>query len=497
MNAWVSDDAYITFRTLDNFFDGHGLRWNIAERVQTYTHPLWMGVIGICYFFTGNAYYSAIMLSLTFSVLSLLVVSRALEQRQHGALLSWLILIVLLISSKAFMDYTSSGLENPLSYFLVSLLYAPLLTGSVRASELSYRQVRHCFLLAALLFVNRQDTLLLTGPLLFYLFRLNRPQLKGAWPKIAFWGSWPAVGWLLFALFYYGFVFPNTAYAKLNTTFSTYRLLQQGLAYFFNSLAWDPVTLPVIFTAVGLSIFNRDSMLRWVALGAFLYLGYVLKIGGCFMSGRFFSVLYLVAVLLLLRNLQDRRIQVCLLIFACLMSVLRPSAPVQAAREYKSLGIDINGIADERGFYLPTSGLVFYRPDKPLPQNSMLTEGKQLKSTPDRVVFRPASIGFYGYAAGPKKHIIDSWALADPLLARLPSSGRIGHFPRSMPEGYYETVQTAANRIEAPSLRQYYDHLAIIIKGPLFSLERFKTIIRMNIGGFQHLIDSYRKQTLK
>jgi hypothetical protein len=38
--AWICDDAYITFRTIDNFINGYGLRWNIAERVQTYTNPL-------------------------------------------------------------------------------------------------------------------------------------------------------------------------------------------------------------------------------------------------------------------------------------------------------------------------------------------------------------------------------------------------------------------------------------------------------------------------
>jgi arabinofuranosyltransferase len=41
-NAWVTEDAYITLRTVDNWVSGHGLRWNVDERVQGYTHPLWM-----------------------------------------------------------------------------------------------------------------------------------------------------------------------------------------------------------------------------------------------------------------------------------------------------------------------------------------------------------------------------------------------------------------------------------------------------------------------
>jgi hypothetical protein len=41
-NSWLSDDAYVTFRTVDNFMYGYGLTWNVDERVQVYTHPLWM-----------------------------------------------------------------------------------------------------------------------------------------------------------------------------------------------------------------------------------------------------------------------------------------------------------------------------------------------------------------------------------------------------------------------------------------------------------------------
>ncbi len=33
-DGWLSDDAYITFRTVDNFIHGFGLTWNIDERVQ-------------------------------------------------------------------------------------------------------------------------------------------------------------------------------------------------------------------------------------------------------------------------------------------------------------------------------------------------------------------------------------------------------------------------------------------------------------------------------
>src|SRR5579863_7902587 len=49
-NAWLSDDGYITLRTVSNFVHGYGLTWNIDERVQTYTHPLWMFLLSGSYF---------------------------------------------------------------------------------------------------------------------------------------------------------------------------------------------------------------------------------------------------------------------------------------------------------------------------------------------------------------------------------------------------------------------------------------------------------------
>ena len=39
--AWMCDDAYISFRSADNLIHGFGLTWNIDERVQVFTNPLW------------------------------------------------------------------------------------------------------------------------------------------------------------------------------------------------------------------------------------------------------------------------------------------------------------------------------------------------------------------------------------------------------------------------------------------------------------------------
>ena len=66
--AWLSDDALITLRTVLNVTHGYGLTFNIAERVQTYTHPLWMLMLTGAYLVAGNVYYAAIGLSVGVSL---------------------------------------------------------------------------------------------------------------------------------------------------------------------------------------------------------------------------------------------------------------------------------------------------------------------------------------------------------------------------------------------------------------------------------------------
>src|SRR5689334_3670413 len=66
--AWVSEDAFITFRTLDNALHGFGLTWNPGERVQTYTHPLWLGLLLPTVAIFSDPYYVALALSYGLSI---------------------------------------------------------------------------------------------------------------------------------------------------------------------------------------------------------------------------------------------------------------------------------------------------------------------------------------------------------------------------------------------------------------------------------------------
>lgn len=62
-NAWLGDDAYITFRVAWNFVHGYGPVFNPGERVQAYTHPLWMLVMSAAHAVTREFFFTALAVS--------------------------------------------------------------------------------------------------------------------------------------------------------------------------------------------------------------------------------------------------------------------------------------------------------------------------------------------------------------------------------------------------------------------------------------------------
>ncbi|MBK7455706.1 MAG: hypothetical protein IPJ46_18865 [Anaerolineales bacterium] len=70
---------------------------------------------------------------------------------------------------------------------------------------------------------------------------------------------------------------------------------------------------------------------------------------------------------------------------------------------------------------------------------------------------------------------------------------RIGHFQRDLPNGYIDTIKIGKNKIKNPDLAQFYDKLKIIISGNLYSIERISTILEMNTGKYDYLIERYEQ----
>src|SRR5262249_7727819 len=115
--AWICDDAYITLRTVENWIAGYGPTWNVDERAQTFTHPLWMLVLTAARLLTCEAYFTTIGLRLVLALAAAAVVLSL--GRSAGAAAA---VAALLLGARSFSEYATGGLENPLSYLLLALL---------------------------------------------------------------------------------------------------------------------------------------------------------------------------------------------------------------------------------------------------------------------------------------------------------------------------------------------------------------------------------------
>ncbi len=486
--AWLGDDAFITLRTVDNLMHGFGLTWNIGERVQAYTHPLWMLLLSAFHLVIRDGYLTLLITTIIVSLIVFAVFIRHFSEKAFPLFFGWGILIL----SRAFVDYSTSGLENTLSHLLLLLFIIIFLDPS---HPLDARRFFLLAVIASLGTVNRMDSLLFFLPALIYIWLTQHPGLRGLLILVP--GFMPFLLWELFSLLYYGFPFPNTAYAKLNSGIPTLDLMRQGGLYFLNSLKWDPLTLAVTALAVTLTFLRSADREKTVAGGILLYLAYIVYIGGDFMSGRFFSSVILVSTFLLTKLVIEINVigRVVLSGFVLMIGFLVPLTGIVTGQVAEAdLALD-GMIANERGIYFQSTNPFVLKDGE---VNHPWAEiGRSYKR--DGVRFSAeGSIGFVGYYAGPDVYIVDVNALTDPLLARLDmmeaDSWRIGHFTRELPPGYFDSLKLGKNRINDPNLAQYYDKLKIIISGELLSKERLITIWEMNTGKYDHLLEQYTEQ---
>jgi arabinofuranosyltransferase len=484
--AWLSDDALITLRTVLNVTHGFGLRFNIVERVQTYTHPLWLGVVTAAYYVTWNVYFAAFFSSILLSALAFwLAITRAVSAWQAA------VVVIVLFFSRAFVDFSTSGLENPLSYVLLAAFVGIFLSTVERPAERSPRRaLTLLWTTASLLYLTRPDDVLLVAPMLVLAcWRLRR---EAGIVRPALIGLLPAIAWTIFAIVYYGFPFPNTAYAKLAMGIDKSELWRQGFLYLIDSVDRDPLTLTTVAFAVLLAVAQKRAEARALAAGLVLYLLYVVSIGGDFMAGRFVAVpLYGAALLTGTLTRGPRPMWITAGVAFIAIGSAGSHLPLWSNSKFNDIANKPSGIVDERGVYFRDKSLVlakratFLEPDWPT---------ARAQTPPPRVLPTCGLMGTAGVDMGPYTHLLDECALADPLLAHLPAiynaEWRTGHYVRLIPEGYSETLESGTNRLKDRGLRDYYDHLSAVTRSDrLWTSARLKEIVALNTGKYDRLID--------
>ncbi len=516
ISAWLSDDAYITFRTVDNFINGFGLTWNVSERVQAYTHPLWMFIISAFYFITREIYFTSITISILISIGAVLL----LFYKLSNSITNTIFIGLILIFSKAFIDYSTSGLENPLTHLLIVVFFILYFN-----DEEVGKKLFKLSLIASLAVLNRMDIVLIFLPALLVIYFREVNKWRGLLIAIA--GFSPFILWEIFSLFYYGLPFPNTAYAKLNTGISQFELIQQGLHYLLFSFYLDPLTPAILLAGLIIPLVSKNKNLLPLTIGIICYMIYIVNIGGDFMGGRFFSAPFLCSVIVIskikFKSFRFSRTQIAIFFIVIILGLLSPKPTIFSTANYgfspkifKAFRFGpyivnmYHGITDQRMWYYEFTGLLNNVSERKIYKYLGIQDAQKLRESKKRVVVKDV-IGMIGFYSGSKIHIVDSRALSDPLLSKLPSTEfwkqglkpkpgekkwLIGHFTRKIPLGYIETITTGENQLQDMNLREYYDKLSFVTRGDLFDFNRLIEMWNLNTGKYDYHLEAYNNTTL-
>ncbi len=268
--GFTVDDTFITLRYAENLSQGKGAVFNIGEKVEGYSTPLWVFITTIFHWLPG----SPLLLTKLFgfmcylaSLIILLQLNTLYRANRH-------ITAILFILTAPLAMWSVSGMETPLVVLLyLSLLYQWKRTSSQKAGWALW------FLLMALL-LCRPEAPLMAALLWVSLFFEKR--LSWTWAITFIAAALVLIG-LRYA--YYGDVLPNTYYAKSFQIISRWHVtLWNYCGSFLFSVGW------LCFSIPGLYLFKKQraaALTFCTIVGTQLY--FVVSVGGDWMPGfRFF-----------------------------------------------------------------------------------------------------------------------------------------------------------------------------------------------------------------
>ena len=491
--AWIADDSFHIFVMAKNFINGHGLVYNIGVRTNASTTPLLLLLTTFLSYLTGEIEFTAIAIGVVTSVAAFGLLIRRIESNVL------IVLATLCVSlSYGFMAFTTSGIETSL-IFLIQIIFIDYILN--HQGNYTFKQLFYVALLCSLSLLTRFDTCFLMFFPTAYIFLRKK---DCSFPKMflaGILGLLPFFAWIGFSIIYYGFPFPNTFYAKIRSNVSLMDYFRKGIDFYIVNFLCDTITLLIIIAALILLTWKGDALRRMIAVGMFLKLVYILRIGGDFMLGRHFAGLFIVAVYIIIdhsyKNKLFEKISIVKAGFICSIFVLL----FVSGSVFKPCVLPYSDVADERGYYYSYLSLQKIIESKITGENYPLRQRFYLIPEVEKDIEAGYQGDVISFAPGilvfnyvDKINLYDQCALADPLLpymsvdwnrskAFASSDGkwRIGHLQRKIPDGYRESLQQNTNVIKDPEIHELYDKILLVVRSEdLFAPERLKAIWELN-----------------
>jgi hypothetical protein len=290
VNAFIQDDAFISFRYARNLAEAGVLGWNIDDPVpvEGYSNFLWTLLMVIPHVLALDVEKFSQLLGLVFGAGTLLLTYR-LGLICSGSPRVALAALLMLATNFSFSCYMTGGLETSLQSCLLTALACVFCT--LRNHGLSPLRLLLTSLLAAALLLTRLDSALPIAVFgLATLWQILK--LDGATQRksklvlmVVAPGALVVAAWLAWKLAYYGDVVPNTFYVKAAGPLME-RVLP-GAAY-VGLFAWSYLLWPVLLLAsVRAKAIVATPALLGLLLAVLLSLVYVVLVGGDFMEFRF------------------------------------------------------------------------------------------------------------------------------------------------------------------------------------------------------------------
>ncbi|HEX5501650.1 MAG TPA: hypothetical protein VFW96_03450, partial [Thermomicrobiales bacterium] len=374
---WSADDAFIDFRIVRNLLAGDGPVFNVGERVEAYTNPLWVALLAAWARLGGPLEVGAVVLGLACTALGVLAAqsaASALARRAHGARGAAVALplgVAVLAVLSPVWDFATSGLETGLVFAWLGGAFWLLTRGALAPGGPTRGRALGIAFALGLGPLIRPDLGVFTLGFLAALLVLvvaragwRRGLATGALACLAV-GAVPG-GYELWRMGYFAALVPNTALAK--EAGATY--WSQGLLYLADFAVIHLLMVPLIpllvwwASGVRRAWQARDLAVAtlWVApvVTALAHGLYVVRVGGDFMHARLllpslFGLLLPVMTVVLPRAWPRGRAAAWLGALGVLLALWALASALWLRPPY---GHDIGamGIADERSVYLNQTG---------------------------------------------------------------------------------------------------------------------------------------------
>ncbi len=292
---FIQDDAYITFRYIKNFTEGNGLVFNIGEYVEGYTCFLWVMILSLIKKVGLNFISSSQILGVLSGCLMIVFTYKISseifnkEGKSYNFIFS-LIAPMLLATNGSFAYWANSGMETALFGFLVTLaVYLYLKELNSPKTKFEYSSL--VFLLAAM---TRPEGVLIFIVALVHkairTFKSENADRKTVRKKFLVWLSVFLIPGLLFMVWrysYYGFLLPNTFYAKTGTNIEYFHTGFNYVWEFFKSYGlYGALLIVALFASANK---KYKSELLFLSILFFVFCVYIISVGGDVLhANRFF-----------------------------------------------------------------------------------------------------------------------------------------------------------------------------------------------------------------